>query len=116
MTMRHVETAILNSTQIQSATRSIEKLDDGNAMDVAREFEKMLLGNLVGEMMQTVKVGVFSNQKNASMWGSFLSDAVAEKLVANGGIGLQQSVYDILVAYGKAERSVSTRAGEGGSN
>lgn len=71
----------------------------------------MVLSNFVDEMMKTVKTGAFGSEKDAQMWRSFLSDAIAEQLTLQGGLGLQRHVSDVVSAYQSPGKSTDTPPG-----
>jgi Rod binding domain-containing protein len=72
--------------------------------NLSQEFETVFLTQFVDEMMKTVGDRAFGGAKQAEMWRSFLSEAVAEKLVEQGGFGFGQSVQDVVSAYQKADK------------
>lgn len=76
-----------------------ETAQDGRARKTAQEFEAVFLTQFVDEMMKTAGSATFGNEKQAEMWRSFMSDAVAEHLVAQGGLGLSAPVAKMIEAY-----------------
>jgi peptidoglycan hydrolase FlgJ len=69
--------------------------------EVARSFEAVFLSQFVGQMMETVDAEAMGGGKQAEMWRSFLSDAMAESIVDQGGLGVATSIEQMLAAYRK---------------
>jgi peptidoglycan hydrolase FlgJ len=69
--------------------------------ETARAFEAVFLSQFVGQMMETVDAEAMGGGKQAEMWRSFLSDAVAESIVDQGGLGIATSIEQMLAAYRK---------------
>ena len=83
-------------------TGLVDTQKDPQRQDLAREFETVLLSKFVDEMLKTVETGTFGNQKQADIWRSFLSDAVASQIAQSGGLGLAPQVNEALDAYHRA--------------
>ena len=67
----------------------------GQIKDTAHKFEASFLSVMIGQMFEHPDDTVdkaFSGGDGAEMFKSFLADAMAKKMVANGGIGLAASV------------------------
>ena len=79
-----------------------EAAQDARARKTAQEFEAVFLTQFVDEMMKTAGSTAFGNEKQAEMWRSFMSDAVAEHLVAQGGLGLSAPVAKMIAAYAQS--------------
>jgi len=69
--------------------------------EVARSFEAVFLSQFVSQMMETVDAEAMGGGKQAEMWRSFLSDAMAESIVDQGGLGVATSIEQMLAAYRK---------------
>lgn len=67
--------------------------------DAARSFEMMFLSNVLDEMIKTVDLESSMGAHPASMWRSVLSEALAESLVNQGGIGIGKSIDQKIAAY-----------------
>jgi len=67
--------------------------------DVSQQFESVFLTQFVDQMMKTVGPTAFGGEKQAEMWRSFMSEAIAESLVEQGGFGIGHSVNDVIGAY-----------------
>ena len=65
----------------------------------AKEFETLFLSQFVDEMMKTVDLSAASGGRDMHMWRSFMSDALAQSLVDQGGLGLATSVEQMMSAY-----------------
>ena len=65
----------------------------------AKDFEAVFVTQFVDEMMKTVDPSAFGGEKQAEMWRSFVSEAVAKTLVEQGGFGLTASVDQMIAAY-----------------
>jgi len=70
------------------------------AQDEAAEgFETVFLTQLVDQMMKTVDANAFGGEQQAEIWRSFLSEAIAEKLTDQGGLGFGNSVKQAITSY-----------------
>ena len=82
-----------DSRRASAMSKGIEGADDKKKMQVAKDFEAILIGQLMNQMKQTVgQSGLFedgSSKGIKDMFWSFLADEVAE----NGGMGLWKNVY-----------------------
>lgn len=67
--------------------------------EVAKEFEALFLSQFVDQVMSTVEVKSSGGGQGAEMWRSFLSQAIADQLVEQGGLGLKTNVEQMLAAY-----------------
>ena len=54
----------------------------------AKEFETLFLSQFVDEMLKTVDLDAATGGRDMHMWRSFMSQAMAESLVEQGGLGL----------------------------
>ena len=86
--------------RVETATSSLVKTKED---EVSREFEAVFLGHFVDEMMKTVDDGAFGGDKQAEMWRSFLSNAVAEQLAEQGTLGVSASIKHVLSAYNQSQ-------------
>lgn len=68
-------------------------------VQATRAFETLFVSNMVDEMMKTVDMGSSMGEHPAAMWRSVLSEALAESLVANGGLGIAESIQHKISAY-----------------
>ncbi len=66
---------------------------------VARSFEAVFLSQFVNQMMETVDANAMGGGKQAEMWRSFLSDAMAESIADQGGLGIATSIERMLATY-----------------
>lgn len=82
----------LASAKAQANQASREK-------NVAEGFETVFLTQFVEQMMETVDPNAFGGEKQAEIWRSFLSEAIAEKLTEQGGFGFGQSVEQAISSY-----------------
>ena len=71
------------------------------AAETAREFETVFLTQFVDEMMKTAGDTAFGGPQQAEMWRSFMSEAVAGHLAAQGGMGLTGPIEQMIGAYAK---------------
>ena len=67
--------------------------------EVAKGFETVFLSQFVDQMMKTVDPSAFGGEKQAEMWRSFLSEALADKLTEQGGFGLGESIEQVISSY-----------------
>ncbi len=67
--------------------------------EVAKSFEAVFLSQFVNQMMETVDAEALGGGKQAEMWRSFLSDAMAESIADQGGLGIAKSIEQMLAAY-----------------
>lgn len=67
--------------------------------ETAKQFETMFLSQFVDEMLSTVDSSAFGGGQEMEMWRSFLSDALAESLASQGGLGLGNDIQRVLGAY-----------------
>lgn len=65
----------------------------------AKEFETLFLSQFVDEMLKTVDLDAATGGRDMHMWRSFMSQAMAESLVEQGGLGLSASVEQMMSAY-----------------
>jgi flagellar protein FlgJ len=72
------------------------------AQSAAREFEALFLTQAVEEMMRSVDVGSFGGGHAEETWRSFLAQAVADEIAAQGRTGLAQSVQSVIASYNAA--------------
>ena len=74
-------------------SKAVEGSDDAKKMKVARDFESILIGQLMNQMKQTVGDSGFltdgSSRQVQDMFWSFLADEVGSK----GGFGLWKNIY-----------------------
>lgn len=68
-------------------------------LESARAFEEVFLGQMIDEMMKTVDIGETMGAHAADMWRSVLSQAIAENLAENGGLGIAGNIYEKMNAY-----------------
>lgn len=74
----------------------------------AADFEAVFLSQFVDQMMKTTGDTAFGGEKQAEMWRSFMSEAVAKHLVEQGGLGLTGQVSEMLSAYSKTQSGRDT--------
>lgn len=73
--------------------------DARQAEQTAKDFEAVFLSQFVDQMMKTAGSTAFGGEKQAEMWRSFMSEAVAGHLVEQGGLGLSGQIKQMLSAY-----------------
>jgi peptidoglycan hydrolase FlgJ len=66
---------------------------------VARDFEILFMGQVIGQMMQTIDFGTMSGGFGEDMWRSFMANSIAEKIVDKSSIGLASNIEEMLNAY-----------------
>ncbi|MHA7875609.1 rod-binding protein [Roseivivax sp.] len=71
----------------------------GDAAEIAKEFEAAFLSQTVDQMLKTADVGSFGGGHAEEMWRSFLSKAMAEALAEDGSVGLASQVETAIRAY-----------------
>lgn len=72
--------------------------------EVSKDFEKVFLTQFVDQMLKTVGPTAFGGEKQADMWRSFLSEAIAGSLTEQGGFGIGTTVADVVAAYDKGRQ------------
>ncbi len=87
-----VSATALTAAQGQNAQKSSQD-------EAAEGFETIFLTQLVDQMMKTVDAGAFGGEQQAEIWRSFLSEAIAEKLTDQGGLGFGNSVKQVIASY-----------------
>lgn len=85
-------------SQIQASDRP-QAAVPSHESEVAKEFEALFLGQFVEQVMSTVELKTSGGGQGEEMWRSFLSQAIAEQLTEQGGLGLKSSVEQMLAAY-----------------
>lgn len=73
--------------------------------ETAKEFEAVFLSQFVDQMMKATSAAAFGGEKQAEMWRSFMSEAIAKQLVEQGGLGLSGSVENMLNAYAEGTQT-----------
>jgi Rod binding domain-containing protein len=75
-------------------SKSVDGSDNAKKMKVAKEFESILVGQLMNQMKQTIGESGFledgSSKQIKDMFWSFLADDVGSK----GGFGLWKNIYN----------------------
>lgn len=77
---------------LQGAPVAPEGKTRAEIADAAKEFEASFLSMMFSQMFQGVGEGEFSGGQGATMFRSFLMDAMADQMTRSGGIGLSDSV------------------------
>jgi len=72
---------------------------DPAAREAAREFEAMMLGQMVDSMMATVKTGTFGGGHAEETWRSFLSDAIGAEMARGDGTGIAAQIEGAIARY-----------------
>lgn len=76
-----------------SAPSAGELAKRGEIAQTAQKFESSFLSVMLGEMFEGTEASApFGGGPGESMFKSFLTEAMAKKMSANGGIGLAASV------------------------
>lgn len=91
-TAASVPTNLLTPTATPTAAELARR---GQIKDTAQKFEASFLSVMIGQMFEHDDAEVdkaFSGGSGAQMFKSFLAEAMAKKMTANGGIGLAASV------------------------
>jgi Rod binding domain-containing protein len=71
---------------------------------VAHDFEASFLQVMLGQMFDTVQTGGFSGGEGEQAFKSFLTDAFAKSMAAQGGVGLaRQMTHELLKLQGLSE-------------
>ena len=96
-----------SSKRASEMAMGVEKASDKKKMEVAKDFEAILVGQLMNQMKQTVGesglLGDSSSKGVQDMFWTFLADEVAD----NGGMGLWKDVYQSM-----SPSDQSTKTGE----
>jgi Rod binding domain-containing protein len=96
-----------DSKRATEMAKGIEDADNKKKMKVAKDFEGILIGQLMNQMKATVGESGFledgSSKQVKDMFWSFLSEEVAD----NGGMGLWKNIYKSMSPKGQV-----TQAGE----
>ncbi len=66
---------------------------------VARDFEAVLLGQMVNEMLATVEVGSFGGGFAEETWRSLLAEEYANQIAQSGTTGISQSIESAIRSY-----------------
>jgi Rod binding domain-containing protein len=67
--------------------------------EALKSFEAIFLSQVVDEMMKTVDIDATMGAHSAEMWRSVLSQALADGLMENGGLGIAESIESKMNAY-----------------
>lgn len=86
------------ASQIPNQNAAQARLSD-QEIAKAKEFETLFLSQFVDEMLKTVDLDAATGGRDMHMWRSFMSQAMAESLVDQGGLGLATSVEQMMSAY-----------------
>ncbi len=90
-----------DSKRASEMAKRIADADDKKKMKVAKEFEGILIGQLMNQMKETVGESGFledgSSKQIKDMFWSFL----AEEVAGNGGMGLWKNVYESMSPSGQ---------------
>lgn len=82
-----------DSKRVSEMKRGLQNADNKKKMKVAKDFESILLGQLMNQMKETIgESGLLedgSSKQIQDMFWTFLSEDVADK----GGLGLWENVY-----------------------
>lgn len=74
-------------------------VEQAKSTQTAHDFEAVFLTQFIDQMMKTAGDTAFGGEDQAEMWRSFMSEAVANHLVEQGGLGLAGSVEQMMKAY-----------------
>jgi len=72
---------------------------DQKEIESAKEFEAVFLSQFVDEMLKDVDMG--TGQNDGQMWRSFMSEALAQNMVDQGGLGVAANIQQMMAAYKK---------------
>ncbi len=106
--LANIPVRIGDSKRASEMAKRIDDADDRKKMEVAKDFEGILIGQLMNQMKETIGESGFledgsSKQVRDMFWG-FLAEEVAD----NGGMGLWKNVYESMSPKGR-----QTQTGEG---
>lgn len=93
----------MNISSVQGQLPAASNLTSNNEEKVAKEFEAVFLTQFVDQVMKTAGSTAFGGEKQAEMWRSFMSEAVANHLVEQGGLGLAGQVSQMLSSYSRSK-------------
>ena len=65
---------------------------ESQAAKAARAFEVMVIATMLSDAFQSADSGAFGEGFQGEFFGQVFSEAVAERIVANGGIGIAEMV------------------------
>lgn len=88
------------------AAKAAAQTQTSKTDQTAKDFEAVFLTQFVDEMMKTTGATAFGGEKQAEMWRSFMSEAVAKELVEQGGLGLSANVSQMINAYATGSSAV----------
>jgi peptidoglycan hydrolase FlgJ len=83
------------ATPAATAPSAAELAKRGQIKETSQKFEAAFMSVMIGQMFEHEDDSVdkaFSGGDGAKMFQSFMSDGIAKKMVANGGVGLAASV------------------------
>lgn len=69
------------------------------ASQSAKDFEAMFLGQMVDEMLKTVKLGDFGGGHAEETWRSFLSDAIGRSIADQNTTGIAGGIETAIQRY-----------------
>lgn len=95
----------INVGHITQAFHNARAKAGGGTDELGKEFETVFVTQFVDEMMKTLPATAFGGEKQAEMWRSFMSEAVAKSLVDQGGLGIAAPVQDMIGAYEAATKT-----------
>lgn len=85
--------SLLAAQAASPAASSADLARRGRIEDTAREFESSFLSIMLQQMFDGVKTdGPFGGGQGEQMFRSFMTDAMAKRISAAGGIGLADNV------------------------
>jgi peptidoglycan hydrolase FlgJ len=73
------------------------------ALKAAKAFETVFLAGMVDGMMKTAPVTGFGGGHAEEMWRSLMAEAYAAQMVAQGGLGIAESLAGAMDAYAAAK-------------
>ena len=65
----------------------------GKLEETAVEFEALVLGNLISQMMPKTARGMFDHGPGSDMWNSLLSEQIGRQIAKTGRVGISQRLF-----------------------
>lgn len=98
----------MNISPLQGQLPATPNPKSANEEKISKEFEAVFLTQFVDQVMKTAGSTAFGGEKQAEMWRSFMSEAVANHLVEQGGLGLAGQVSQMLSSYSQSKSGERT--------
>jgi peptidoglycan hydrolase FlgJ len=86
------------SMQSELAFKTISEAQKKASLKAAREFETVLLSNLLQPMFEGIETdGIFGGGHAEEQWKPMLVDQYARKMADTGGMGLSSHIYKTML-------------------